>query len=302
MGEAPAGGFTRTVGGPRGESSGNHLPAGAQVGDYLVEELRAGGGFATVYKAVHLPTGRPAALKLLHRMLSLSPKTLRRFRREVELVDRLHHPNIVACLGFGTHTDGRPYLAMEWLEGLTLAEQIARRGRFSNTDAIRAICDLCAPLEATHAIGVVHRDLKGSNVIAVPSDDWYRLMLVDFGIAKLVDPDVGEQSVLTTIGTSLGSPHSMAPEQVLGAPVDPRTDIYALGILLYELLTGQPPFSATSADELEDKHLHAVPTPPGRCAPVSRQVDAVVMRCLEKKKQRRYADVAARRAALRELA
>jgi serine/threonine-protein kinase len=276
------------------------LPAGTQIGDYLVEELRADGGFASVYKAVHLPTKRLAAIKVLHRTLILSPKALRRFRREVELVDRLRHPNIVKCYGFGEHTDGCPYLAMQWLEGPTLSEEIARRGRFAPDDATRAIRDLCPPLEAAHAVGVVHRDLKGSNVIAVPRRDWFELMLVDFGIAKLVDPEVGEQTALTTVGSRLGSPHSMSPEQVLGHEVDARADIYALGVLLYQLLTGVPPFVADTPEQLEDLHVDVVPVPPSRRASISSALDDVVMRCLEKLPDRRYAGVRDLQSALSE--
>lgn len=278
--------------------SEGELAGGAQIGDYLVDELRAGGGFAAVYRATHLPSGRPAAVKLLHRMLATSTKTLRRFRREVELVDRLRHHNIVECYGFGTHFDGRPYLAMEWLDGRTLAAEVAHRGPFAPADAVRAICDLCAPLEATHQIGVVHRDLKGSNVIAVPDGAWYRLTLVDFGIAKLVDPEVGDATTLTTMGARLGSPHCMAPEQILGDPIDGRTDIYALGILLYQLLTGALPFRADSADELEDQQLHATPAPPSRLVSVPAALEELVLRCLEKRPELRPDSVTALRADL----
>jgi len=275
------------------------LGTGALIGDYLVEEARAEGGFAVVYRATHLPTGRAAAVKLLHRLLATSTKALRRFRREVELVDRLDHPNIVDCYGFGVHTDGRPYLAMEWLDGRTLSEELAHRGPFAPSDAARAIAELCAPLEASHGVGVVHRDVKASNVIAVPAGHWYRLTLVDFGVAKLLDPDLGDGAALTSAGVRIGSAHAMAPEQILGGDVDARTDIYALGVLLYQLLTGRLPFVAESEAELEDQHLDAQPAPPSAHAKIPAALDAIAMRCLHKAPDHRPASAAALRALLR---
>ncbi len=274
------------------------LAPGALIGDYLVDEARAEGGFATVYRTTHLPSGRPAAVKLLHRMLATSTKSLQRFRREVELVNRLEHRNIVACYGFGEHTDGRPFLAMEWLEGRTLTEEIAHRGRFDPHDAVSAARELCAPLALTHELGVVHRDLKGSNVIAVPESDGYRMALLDFGVAKLLDPDVGDMA--TTVGVQIGSPHAMAPEQVLGEPVDARTDIYGLGILLYQMLTGQLPFRAESDRELEELQLSAVPAPPSRHAVMPAALNAVVLRCLEKRPAQRPESMAVLSASLHE--
>lgn len=275
------------------------LGAGAVIGDYLVEEARAEGGFAVVYRATHLPTGGAAAVKLLHPWLATSTKALRRFRREVELVNRLHHPNIVDCYGFGVHTDGRPYLAMEWLDGRTLSEELAHRGPFAPTDAARAIAALCDPLEASHAVGVIHRDVKASNVMAVPAGDWYRLTLVDFGVAKLLDPDLDDGPALTSAGARIGSAHAMAPEQILGRDVDARSDIYALGVLLYQLLTGRLPFLAETDAELEDQHLDAQPAPPSAHATVPAALDAIVMRCLQKDPALRPATAAALRDLLR---
>lgn len=274
------------------------LGPGALVGDYLVEQAHAGGGFATVYRATHIETRRIVAVKLLHLGLAGSPKLLRRFYREVELVGRLRHPNIVECLGFGEHTDGRPYLAMEWLDGATLSELVRERGRLTVRDAVRVIRELCAPLDATHAIGVVHRDLKASNVIAVPEHGWYRLTLVDFGIAKLLDPEVGDGAALTTVGVRVGSPHCMAPEQIRGEAVDARADIYALGVLFYQLLTGAPPFIGASADEVEDLHLSAAPPSPSSIVSVPASIESIVLTCLEKDPSRRFGTVTDLRAAL----
>jgi serine/threonine-protein kinase len=274
------------------------LAPGAQIGDYLVEEAHAEGSYAVVYRATRLDSGEPAAIKLLHRILATSPRSLRRFRREVELVDRLRHPNIVRAFDFGEHVDGRPYLAMEWLPGRTLEEEVAHRGRFCVADATGAIIEVCEALAAAHRIGVVHRDLKGSNVIAVPRQGGYRMTLLDFGIAKLLDPELGEA---TTIGVRLGSPHAMAPEQILGDELGPCTDIYALGVLLYQLLTGELPFRADNDDELEDMHVSATPPSPARRAAIPDALDRLVVQCLAKRPERRPASVGELAAVLAQL-
>jgi serine/threonine-protein kinase len=186
---------------------------------------------------------------------------------------------------------------MEWLPGRTLSEEVAFRGAFEPAEAVRVICDLCAALAVTHEVGVVHRDLKGSNVVAVPTDEWFRMTLVDFGIAKLLDPDLGEAA--TTVGVRVGSPHAMAPEQVLGTPVDARTDIYALGILAYQLLTSQLPFDAATPEELEDMHLSAAPVRPSRICSLPRELETIVLACLSKSRDGRPATVRSLAAALR---
>jgi len=284
-----------------GEAQSNELPAGTRVGPYVIEELRATGGFSTVYRGSHTETGETAAIKVLHRYLAASPKVLLRFQREVESVCVINHPNIVVIRDVGELSPGRPYYAMEWLDGRTLDEELYLRGRFTLSEVLDILEGLCAALSAAHEAGIVHRDLKASNVMLVPSSHGPVVKLVDFGIVKLLESADGySESGLTTIGASLGTPHYMSPEQIIGGAVDLRTDIYALGVLAFQLLTGRLPFNAPTAPELGELHLHAAPPRPSSVAPVSQCADVVVRRCLEKNADRRYPTVEAFLEALRE--
>jgi serine/threonine protein kinase len=269
----------------------DELGIGAQVGNYVVEEVRSRGGFATVYRAKHVTIGRIAALKVLHRELASSSSMLQRFRQEAQAVNLIRHPNIVDIYEFGELMDGRPYFVMEWLEGFDLDFAIRQRGAMPFSEVLAMMEDLCAALSAAHRRGVVHRDLKASNIIAVATGSWYTFKLVDFGIAKLLDASEEAQSDITVTGSRVGTPTHMAPEQILGKTVDGRTDIYAVGVLLYQLLTGQLPFDGATAAEIEEKHLHARSLPPSEVAAVPAAIDAVISRCLEKDPERRYQSV-----------
>src|SRR5262249_51990372 len=145
-------------------------------------------------------------------------------------------PNIIDIFEFGQLQDGRPYYVMELLEGSTLESVVGQRGRFSAQEAVELLDPICAALGAVHAAGIVHRDLKASNIAFAVENDAKRIKLLDFGIAKLIHAEPGVPG-LTSAGKRLGTPHAMAPEQIRGGPVDARTDIYALGVLLYYLLT-----------------------------------------------------------------
>lgn len=288
-------------GGGPAEYQSNELEAGTRVGPYVVEDLRASGGFSTVYRGTHTETGETVAIKVLHRYLAASPKVVLRFQREVEAVCVINHPNIVVIREVGEISPGRPYYAMEWLEGRTLDEELYLRGRFTLSEVLDVLEGLCGALSAAHAAGIVHRDLKASNVMLMPSGQGFVVKLVDFGIVKLLESAEGySESGLTTIGASLGTPHYMSPEQIVGGTVDWRTDIYALGVLVFQLLTGRLPFHAPTAPELGELHLHATPPRPSALAPVPQCADVVVRRCMEKNPDRRYESVEALLAALRE--
>jgi serine/threonine-protein kinase len=264
---------------------GADLEPGTMVGHYEIEKLASRGGFASIYLARHAAIGRQAAVKVLHKYLTGSVAMIRRFQQEAQAVNLIRHPNIVDIFEFGELPDGRPYFVMEWLEGANLAEHLEAHGRMSEPDAYNLMEDLCAALAAAHKVGVVHRDLKSSNVILVPAGDWFHVKLVDFGIAKLVSgTSAGEISAL---GTRLGTPWTMAPEQILGLPIDERADIYAVGVLLYEVLTGQLPYAGKTPEEVEQRHLNALVPSAAALAPVSPAVDAVIRSCLEKERERR---------------
>ena len=187
---------------------------------------------------------------------------------------------------------------MELLEGTSLASIVERRGRLTPAQALGYLEPVCDALRAAHAAGVVHRDLKASNVAVVKDGDPPRVKLLDFGIAKLVRTAPGERG-LTAVGQRIGTPYAMAPEQIRGGAIDSRVDIYALGVLLYQLLTGRYPFISGDPVEMERLHVEAPPPRPSSMAPVSPEIDAIVLRCMEKDAARRFPDVAAFADALR---
>jgi serine/threonine-protein kinase len=176
---------------------------------------------------------------------------------------------------------------MEWLEGKTLAG-ILRGGPLTTDEALPIVEQLCQALAAAHQAGVIHRDLKGSNVMLIKDAAAFKVKLVDFGIAKQIASEAAKESQLTTTGQALGTPHTMAPEQITGRPLDERVDVYALGVILFEMLTGRPPFDAPSSIEIADMHLRTKPPHAYDLAPVTESVDAVIQRCLAKKPTDRY--------------
>jgi serine/threonine-protein kinase len=274
------------------------LATGTVVGDWVIEDIEASGGHGSVYRARHPENGSLVAIKVLHPALLCLPRMAERFVREVEVILRLHHPNIVEVKELGTMPDGTPYYAMEYLKGVTLREFLRERGRVSPAEALAIVEPVCAALETAHAAGIVHRDVKPGNIMICEGEP-RTIKLLDFGIAKLVAPEAGSTG-LTSIGQRLGTPAIMAPEQILGARIDARTDIYALGALLYNLLTGRPPFESMVPGDLVQQHLEAPPPRPSQRAPLSPALDAVVLRCLEKRSEKRFESVRALLEALRE--
>ncbi|MFB1483488.1 serine/threonine-protein kinase [Corallococcus sp. RDP092CA] len=271
---------------------GEELRPGALVGEWVVDHVQVHGPVSALYRARHARSGTPAALKVLHPQVSTAAVALRRFRREAATLQRLRHPHIVTVLGYGELADGRPFIAMEWLEGQDLAAELAARGPLSSREALEVMEQVGAALRVAHAAGVVHRDLKVQNVVRLaPGRGGPAVKLVDFGVAKGLVPGAPGSSSLTHTGVVLGTPLSMAPEQIRGEVPDARTDLYAAGVLLFQLLTGMPPFQGATRHEVEQQHLHAPPPRPGEHAPVSAALDAVVLRCLRKAREERYPDV-----------
>lgn len=263
----------------------DELAPGTLVGAYTVEALHGAGGFAHVYRARRADGGDRVALKVLRAPASRAVRIASRFAREVEALQRVDHPNIVRVFDAGELHDGRPYLAMQWLPGPTLREAIAARGRLAPRDVLAVVRDIAGALDAAHAAGIVHRDLKAQNVITVPRGDGFGIKVVDFGIAKLRLPEDGDASF--TSRTVLGTPETAAPEQILGERVDARADVYALGVLAFHMLTGRPPFWADTAVELEELHLSAAPPRASESAAVPAAVDAVLARAMAKRPDER---------------
>jgi len=272
---------------------------GDLIGLYEVERVAARGGHGVVYLAVHRVLGRRAAVKVLRRELATSGEMLARFIREARVVNLIRHPDIVDIYDLGTTADGRPYCVMELLEGRPLDALVAERAPVAPAEAVALLAPVCRALQAAHEAGVVHRDVKASNVLVLSEGATPRVKLLDFGIAKATEP--GEAGI-TTVGQRLGTMVAMAPEQIAGQPVDARTDVYALGVLLFQLLTGRPPFSAPDPEEVERMHLEARPPRPGQLVPGAAPLDAVVARGLEKAPERRWPSAATMLAAAQEAA
>jgi eukaryotic-like serine/threonine-protein kinase len=271
----------------------DRIPAGMRVGSYVIQETIASGGGGTVYAAQPAgqhPPGPRVAIKVMLRELAASRLALSRFQREAEVVGRINHPNIVRVLDSGGLPDGRPFIVMELVSGENLRNMLLRRGRFAPAEMLEVLAPVCSALAAAHAAGVIHRDLKASNICIGQQAGTRVIKLLDFGIAKLVEPDP-EQPGLTVKGTRLGTPYAMPPEQIRGENVDERADIYALGVLLYQMLTGNYPFVGSSPHEIERLHLEAIPPRPSRSAPVSAALEAVVLRCMQKEPDARFGSV-----------
>jgi serine/threonine protein kinase len=204
---------------------------------------------------------------------------------------------------FGELERGRPYYVMELLEGMDLRKLLTLHGRFSPKEVLQLIEPVCSAVQAAHNAGFIHRDLKANNVLIVDGGDKRVVKLLDFGIAKMYQAEASGQG-LTEPGMFLGTAHNMAPEQIRCEKLDTRADIYALGVLIYQLLTGHYPFEAEDPRQIVLLHLQAPPPRPSSRAPVPPAVDAVVLKCLEKKAERRFGSaddlIAALRAAVGE--
>jgi serine/threonine-protein kinase len=258
-----------------------------QIPGYEVEALLGRGGMGVVYKARHLRLNRFVALKMLITGAYAGPRERERFQREAEAVASLRHAHIVQVHDVGDH-EGRPYFTMEFLEGGSLSQALAGTPQPAR-QAAALVTTLAEAMQVAHRGGIVHRDLKPANILLTAEGT---PKIVDFGLARHFD---GEPA-LTPSGTRLGTPSYMAPEQVIGktGTIGPAADIYALGVLLYEMLTGRPPFRGETAAETERQVLDHEPVPPSRLNPkVPRDLETICLKCLSKEPQRRYASAAA---------
>lgn len=261
-------------------------------GKYNVIEVLARGGMGRIYRAEQVPLGRPVALKVLHSELDeqgADPGFQKRFLLEAASCARLRHPNIVVVYDYGKleETERAAYfMAMELVEGRTLTAVLKEEGRMPAARALRIAREVCRALREAHRQGMVHRDLKPSNVMLVPTPEGEQIKVLDFGLVKVMRDDSEE---LTKEGHFLGSPKYMAPEQIKKMPVDGRADLYALGVLLYHMLAGRVPFEGEQAVQTLMAHLtDPVPPLPAEIG-APPQVAAIVMRCLEKDPEQRFA-------------
>jgi serine/threonine-protein kinase len=260
------------------------LPA---IPGYQVEAVVGRGGMGIVYKARHLRLNRPVALKMLLAGAYAGPKDRERFLREAETVASLRHANLVQVHDVGDH-EGRPYFTMEYVEGGSLAQKLLGTPQPAH-QAAALVATLAEAVQVAHQGGIVHRDLKPANIL-LTADGTPKI--ADFGLARHLDAG----PALTLSGTRVGTPSYMAPEQALGKRhvMGPAADIYALGAILYELLTGRPPFRGETAAETELQVIYQEPVPPSRLnARVPRDLETICLKCLHKEPRRRYATAAA---------
>jgi serine/threonine-protein kinase len=247
---------------------------------YVIERKLGSGGMADVYLAEDQELGRRVALKLLDDRHAADEQFVERFRREAQSAAGLNHPSIVSIFDRG-YAEGTYYIAMEYLDGRTLKELLVKNGPTPVPIAIDYARQILGALAFAHRNGIVHRDIKPHNIV-VGGDG--RLKVTDFGIAR------SGASQMTEAGSIVGTAQYLSPEQARGAPVDPRSDIYSLGVVLYEMLTGKVPFSGDTPVEIAMKHLSQVPEPPSELRDgIPHDLDAVVMRALAKDPEQRYA-------------
>jgi len=262
---------------------------------YEVIEPIAEGAMGAVYRGERLKLGRAVAIKIMHDALPDELASRSRFEREAKLMARLEHPHCVSVIDFGLH-EGKPFLVMDLVRGTSLLDALEKVGRFEPAHAVAIVRQVLSGLAHAHELGIVHRDIKPANVMITERTGMAeQVRILDFGLAK---PAL--DSTKLTTGIVVGTPNYMAPEQIKGGAVDGRTDLYAVGVMLFELLTGQKPFTADDPLAVVRKHLHAEPpTLANMISGVSfGELEAAVAKALAKQPQHRYADAAEMSAAL----
>ncbi len=274
---------------PKPLEEGSRMVGALLSGRYQIKRMCGEGGMGRVYEAEHVEIGKRVAIKVLHPAYSRTPDLVERFRREARAASRIEHPNVVNVTDFGTTEDGSLFFVMEYIEGIELGLLIHREGPLPSVRALRIAEQMCEALQAAHDVGVIHRDLKPENILLLglgkdnrsppsnqsnpgmearePSDF---VKVLDFGIAKSAEIDEGTSSRrgkrLTRPGVAMGTPEYMAPEQAAGHPADPRSDIYAVGSIMYEMLCGSPPYEGDNVMEVLHKKANEAPQSVGRAA------------------------------------
>ncbi len=274
-------------------ASDDELQIGRVVGGrYRVEKRLGKGGMGAVYCATQIHMRKAVALKVLHHRMTQMPEAVARFEREAVAAARIQHPNVAAAIDFGRLDDDTYYLALEYVEGHNLRQVLyAAGGSLPVGRVLRIGQQLAEAMAAAHAQDIVHRDLKPENVMMLSEGaESDALKVLDFGLAKIAlddDPDGDAPTQLTKVGTIFGTPTYMSPEQAAAGEIGPSSDLYSLGVLLYEMLAGKPPFAADSVVVLLSKHINERPAPPPRHVPP--RLARLVLRLLEKRPEARPA-------------
>ncbi len=292
----------------RGEEPADSGRVSTTIGNYRLTRVVGQGGMGTVYAAEHVYLQRPVALKILHRRYAMREEAVQQFLHEARAASSIHHPNIVDVLDFGPTADGRVYLAMELLEGRDLESVLDDQGSLTLHRAINVVYQIASALAAAHALGIVHSDLKPANVMLLSRQGRRELIrqegtggngaprfvvekegtfdfvkILDFGVARVHAPGTtpdrrGDEPVF-------GTPEYMPPEAALGMSVDGRADIYSLGVLFFEMLTGDVPFSGDSTATVLEKHVAMPPPRPREVAPdaeITPAAEVLILRALSK--------------------
>ncbi len=247
---------------------------------YTIVKRLGSGGMAHVYLARHVALSRYLVIKVLHKTLSEDPEMRERFRREAESAAGLVHPFICAIVDMGT-AGGVEYLGMPYYAGGSLADRLGRQRTIGPAEAASIAVQVACALDYAHRHGIIHRDIKPDNILF---DEDGNVALTDFGIAT-----ARFHGRLTAIGRAMGTPHYMSPEQAMGKLVDGRSDLYAVGLLLYEMLLGNPPFDGEDSYAVGYKHVHEMPVPPDQVdSRIPAALSAIVVKCLAKQAVDRY--------------
>ena len=264
--------------------SGSALAPGSTVAGYRIEALIGRGGMGAVYRAEEEGLGRKVALKVIAPELAQDERFRERFLRESRIAASLDHPHVIPIYQAGEE-GGVLYLAMRYVEGTDLAKLLAEEGALEPRRTVEVLSQVAEALDAAHEKGLVHRDVKPSNVLIAEAAGKEHCYLADFGLTKRT----GSLSGVSVQGDVVGTLEYVAPEQITGDPLDERADVYSLGCVLYECLTGQSPFPRATDVALLWAHVHEEPTPPSKARPdLPKELDTVLARALAKEPGRRY--------------
>jgi serine/threonine protein kinase len=264
-------------------------------GKYRVLAELGRGGMSIVYKAHHEMMDKMVAIKMLHQDLTNDQNSIKRFQQEAQAASCLAHQNVITIFDFGVSPAKQPYLVMDFLAGLSLQDEIRAKNHISPRRAAKIFIQCCDALEHAHQKGVLHRDLKSSNIMLIDYDgDPDFVKVVDFGIAKLMPSSGITQQNLTQTGEVFGSPVYMSPEQCLGTALDGRSDIYSMGACLYEALTGRPPLVGENIIDTMQMHCETIPAKMSVVRPdlsVPQSIEVICLRALEKAPENRFASM-----------